>query len=111
MLLRFFILVLLFISQVGFSQVSFENFDDLQTLLNAAKTRNKFIFVQTKSDDCNQCNDVARTGLSSTKLREKYGQNFIAIEIDSKSKIYKELVEKAGLRSLPFSTFLMSKEA
>lgn len=105
MLLRFFILVLLFISQVGFSQVSFENFDDLQTLLNAAKTRNKFIFVQTKSDDCNQCNDVARTGLSSTKLREKYGQNFIAIEIDSKSKIYKELVDKAGLRSLPFSTF------
>lgn len=105
MLFRTFIVLLLLISQVGFSQVKFENFDDLETLLTAAQTRNKLIFVQTKSDNCNQCNDVARTGLSSTKLREKYAQNFISIEIDSKSKIYGHFLEKTGLRNLPFSTF------
>ena len=106
MLFRTFIVLLLLISQVGFSQVKFESFDDLETLLTAAQTRNKLIFVQTKSDNCNQCNDVARTGLSSTKLREKYAQNFISIEIDTKSKIYRELLEKVGLKNLPFSTFL-----
>lgn len=99
-------LFLLFISQVSFSQVKFESFDDLQTLLNKAQNDNKLIFVQTKSENCNQSNDVARTGLSSTKLREKYAQNFISVEIDTKSMIYKELLEKVGLKNLPFSTFL-----
>lgn len=100
------ILFFLIISQVSFSQVKFETFDDLQTLLNTAKTENKLVFVQTKSENCNQCNDVARMGLSSTKLREKYAQNFVSIEIDTKSKIYRELLEKIDVKSLPFSTFL-----
>ncbi|GGD53697.1 hypothetical protein GCM10011514_17300 [Emticicia aquatilis] len=111
MLFRFFVVLLLLTSQIGFSQVKFENFDDLQALLTAAKTRNKLIFVQTKSDNCNQCNDVARTGLSSTKLREKYAQNFISVEIDSKSKIYGQLLEKTGLRGLPPSTFFDAEGA
>lgn len=106
MILRSFFVFLLLITQIGFSQVKFESFDDLQTLLTAAQTRNKLIFVQTKSENCNQCNDVARMGLSSTKLREKYAQNFVSIEIDTKSKIYRELLEKIDVKSLPFSTFL-----
>lgn len=106
MIFRCSFVFLLFISQVSFSQVKFEPFDDLQTLLNKAQADNKLVFVQTKSENCNQCNDVARTGLSSTKLREKYAQNFISIEIDTKSKIYRELLEKVGLKNLPFSTFL-----
>ncbi|WP_064197989.1 MULTISPECIES: thioredoxin family protein [Emticicia] len=106
MILRSFFVFLLLITQLGFSQVKFESFDDLQTLLTAAQTRNKLIFVQTKSDNCNQCNDVARMGLSSTKLREKYAQNFISIEVDMESKIYKQLIKKTTFRVLPSSIFL-----
>lgn len=106
MILRSFFVFLLLITQLGFSQVKFESFDDLQTLLTAAQTRNKLIFVQTKSDNCNQCNDVARIGLSSTKLREKYAQNFISIEVDMESKIYKQLIKKTTFRVLPISIFL-----
>ncbi|MER0442288.1 hypothetical protein [Emticicia sp. W12TSBA100-4] len=106
MTFRYFFVWLLFISQITFSQVKFESFDDLPTLFTAAQTRNKLIFVQTKSESCNQCNDVARKGLSSTKLREKYAQNFISIEIEMNSRIYKELVKKTTFKVLPSSIFL-----
>lgn len=97
---------LLFISQVSFSQVKFEPFDDLQKLLNKAQASNKLIFVQTIYENCNQCNDVARKSLNSTKLREKYAQNFISVEVEMNSKIYKELVKKTTFRVLPSSIFL-----
>lgn len=68
-------LLLSLVLQIAFSQVEFENINQLGELLTKAQQTNKLIFVQFKSENCNQCNDVAKSGLSSTKLKEKYAQN------------------------------------
>lgn len=80
------------------AQVKFEVFPSFDKVLSKAKKENKLVFVQVNSDKCNQCNDVAQTGLSGTALKEKFEYNFTSILVNQGDKILKEVLEKADLK-------------
>ena len=63
-------LLLLFIVKTATAQIQFEQVNDLKELLTKAQKANKLIFIQVKAEGCDQCNDVAKIGLSSAVLNE-----------------------------------------
>lgn len=70
---------------------------------NARKSK-KLIFIHLESSECEQCNEVATQGFSSSVLKDIYQQNFIAIRsniaTENGQKLARQFNVKGALVSL-----------
>ncbi|MBL7816801.1 MAG: tetratricopeptide repeat protein [Saprospiraceae bacterium] len=93
-------------SAIANAQVVFEDFPSFNQLLEQARTQKKLVFIQIESDKCDQCNEVAMQGLSSTQLKEKYAVNFVSTKIKPNTPIYESTMEKWGAKEVMGSLYL-----
>lgn len=113
---KIFTILLLFASSLFFfnfstnAQVKFEEFSSFETMLSRAKKENKMVFVQVESKECAQCNDVAIKGLSGTALKEKFAINFVSTSVKQDDNLYKEIVNKANLKSYNMGSLYFDSE-
>lgn len=94
----------------GKAQVNFDTYASLAALFDKAKTEKKLVFIQLESRECNQCNDVAMTGLSSKQLKEKYDAHFLSIRIKATDDLRADFIKKYKLRESMGSFYLDANE-
>lgn len=92
------------------AQVQFDNFPSYEKLISKAKKDKKLIFVQLNAATCNQCNEVAQKGLSSTLLKEKYALNFIAVSVKKEDEIFKQINEKNQLENFNMGSIFLDAD-
>ncbi len=92
------------------AQVKFEEFSTLENLLSKAKTEKKLVFVQVASQTCNQCNDVARKGLSDLVLKEKFAVNFISTSINHGSELYQQIMDKINVKEFSMGSLFLDED-
>ena len=110
-ILVYFVFTLISISSfTSQAQVSFEEFNSLESLLSKAKKENKLILIQVESKECAQCNDVALKGLSGTALKEKFAVNFISMFLKNESGLIKEILDKIDLKSFNMGSLFMDSD-
>ena len=78
--------------------------------MTKAKSKKKLIFIQVKSLECDQCNIVAKKGLSNTSLKEKFEFNFVSLETSPNQLIYKEIIESINLEDLNLGSLFLDEE-
>ena len=83
---------------LGKTQVNFETYNSLDVLFEKAKKEKKLVFIQLESTECNQCNDVAMTGLGSKQLKEKYDAHFFSAKIKATDNLRADFIKKYKLR-------------
>ncbi len=69
----------------AFSQVKFQEINNLDAFFQKARKEGKLVFLQFQSEDCQQCNKVADMALNSPLLSEKFNQNFVSGRINKSS--------------------------
>lgn len=92
------------------AQVKFEAFSSLDKMLSKAKKDNKLVFVQIESNNCNQCNDVAKTGLSSVILKEKFDVNFISTLVKYDSDFFNQVLAKANFNDFTMGSIFLDAD-
>lgn len=107
LLISFLFFILIFSTN---AQVKFEDYSSFETMLSIAKKENKMVFVQVESKECAQCNDVAIKGLSGTALKEKFAINFVSTSVKQDDNLYKEIVNKANLKSYNMGSLYFDSE-
>ncbi len=106
-------LLFLFVCVIYFkanAQVNFQEFGSFKEVLTKAKSEKKLIFIQVKSLECDQCNIVAKKGLSSTSLKEKFEFNFVSLETSPDQLIYKEIVESLNIEDQKMGSLFFDEE-
>ncbi|MBL7749044.1 MAG: DUF255 domain-containing protein [Chitinophagaceae bacterium] len=103
----FVLTILLFISYISYSQVSFTagSFD---STLQTAKETGKIIFLQYEASNCEQCNEVAGKAFESKKLGEQINSIFTTINISSKHPDRKRIAKLYDLKEEAFGTLFIA---
>jgi len=95
----FFCVLFLICTMAVNAQVKFENFDSFDAMKKKAAKESKLIFVQSYSDDCQQCDKLAEISLSNSKLKEKYNANFISAKIKPSQNFFSSVKDSALFKS------------
>jgi hypothetical protein len=90
------------------AQVKFENFDSFDAMKKNAAKESKLIFVQSYSDDCQQCDELADKSLSNLLLKEKYNANFISAKIKPNQNFFTSVKDSALFKSSTGSFYFNS---
>lgn len=88
------------------AQIKFEQGLSWDKLVEKAQREKKLVFLHLYDSKCEQCNDVAQRGFQNPMLREKYANNFVAIQIGTVSSDGKILAEKFNHKEGPLSLYL-----
>ena len=105
--LFFYILFLICTMAVG-AQVKFENFDSFDAMKKKAAKESKLIFIQSYSDNCQQCDELADKSLSNSLLKEKYNANFISAKIKPSLNFFTSVKDSALFKSAMGSLYFNS---
>jgi len=102
-----FSLILIFLS----TATAQENYFDFKSsswasVLKKAKSSRKPIFIQTYSEDCDACIQIANEVWTDKELAELYSKSFILYKFSSNSKEAKSVKSKLGINANPTSVFV-----
>ncbi|WP_313100273.1 thioredoxin fold domain-containing protein [Epilithonimonas sp.] len=101
------ILLILFVSQLSFSQqsINFED-SDFATILAKAKAEKKLVFMDAYAAWCGPCKLMEKNVFTDKNVANYYNQNFINAHFDMEKGEGKTLAAKYGIRSYPTLLFL-----
>ncbi|WP_312760937.1 thioredoxin fold domain-containing protein [Epilithonimonas sp.] len=101
------ILLILFVSQLSFSQQSIKFEDsDFATILAKAKAEKKLVFMDAYAAWCGPCKLMEKNVFTDKNVADYYNQNFINSHFDMEKGEGKTLAAKYGIRSYPTLLFL-----
>lgn len=99
------LILLLVISLPGLCQVNFTNIQTWDEASKKAQKEKKLIFIEFEDTKCEQCNEVAARGLSSSLLKEKFAQNFVSIKINLETEEGRKIGAKFNVEHGPVAVF------
>jgi tetratricopeptide (TPR) repeat protein len=68
--------------------------------------KKKLIFLHFETDQCQECNEVAKTGFASAQFQERLSRDFISFRVNPGTQNGRKLADKFDVKYKPASLFL-----